>query len=94
MYAKPKNTIKMIVEWNRCIRVLPGDEQYMRVGVPHKCYDCAKYGDYNGKLVFPGDEVPYCTEHRRSYRPIRPKLAGSHKEPKRGTIETAPARAA
>lgn len=89
--SRPRNSVKMVVEWDRCIRVPLGDEPYMRQGVPYKCGDCAKWGDYNGKLIFKGDEIPYCTEHRRNFRPTRPDLVGSHLGAKRGTMKTAAA---
>lgn len=86
-----KQTVRMVIDWDRCIRVIPGDEQFMRQGIPYSCTDCKRWGDYNGKLVFKGDKIPYCEEHRRNYRP---SLASPHPRANRGTMKTAPARAA
>lgn len=85
-YAKPKGSIKMIVDWDRCISVAPGDERLFRKSIPYKCFDCERIGDYNGKLIFVGDPIPVCQDHRRSYRPSGPDLVGSHRGTFRGTI--------
>lgn len=93
-YIRPSQSIRMIIDYNRCIRVLPGDEQYMRRSTPYTCTDCSRQGDYNGKLVFTGDEIPYCKDHRRNYRPVHRILVGPQHQAKRGTIEMAAEKAA
>lgn len=82
-------SIRMVIDFNRCIRVFSGDEPFLRPSVPYFCTDCKREGNYSGKLVFKGEAIPQCETHGRGYRPVRPDLAGSQNGTKRGTMRAA-----
>lgn len=59
----------MIIDYNKCVRVLPGDEWYARESVPYRCPICATDGGRltpqtrSGRLRFVGDPRPQCSDH-------------------------------
>lgn len=68
MYNKPTKEI-MIVDWDKCIRVLPEDRLAAREHEPYRCPVCAMQGrsltpqSISAKLRFVGDLPPVCGDH-------------------------------
>lgn len=70
---KPRQP-RIVVDYDRCIRVPEEDRKLARPSTPYHCRWCIEEGFFTGILVFEGDSIPSCGETHESLFATDPPL--------------------